>query len=142
MKNRLTLALTLTALVISSASFADTAIPSEGLNQYCQDAEQTMDEVYENGALTKCYFNGTSLLDAYTQYRTALIDGQQFLSEKPAINKNVDLPCPSEGCVAIRYRWDGDKNLNVEQEFAGGETHLQFVQDNKGTALEITQHPD
>lgn len=128
---------------VSFFSLANTTIPNDGLNEYCQDEEQTMDEIYENGALTKCYFTGSTLLQAYKQYRSGLLeDGPLFLVEKLVIQKNSEMPCPVEGCIAIRYRWDGDKKLNIVQEFEGGETHLQFVQESKGTALDITQHID
>ncbi|HEM8291212.1 MULTISPECIES: hypothetical protein [Providencia] len=127
----------------SASSQANTTIPNDGLNKYCQDEEQTMDEIYENGALTKCYFAGSSLSEAYKHYRSGLIeDGQLFLAEKLVIKKNMAMPCPVEGCIAINYRWDGDKKLNIVQEFEGGETHLQFTQDNQGTTIAITQHMD
>ncbi|EPL9571198.1 hypothetical protein MMK73_004838 [Providencia rettgeri] len=127
----------------SAFSQADTTIPNDGLNKYCQDENQTMDEIYENGALTKCYFMGNTLSEAYKQYRSGLTeDGPLFLAEKLIIKKNMAMPCPVEGCIAINYRWDGDKKLNIVQEFEGGETQLQFTQENKGTALEITQQMD
>ncbi|HGN1704898.1 TPA: hypothetical protein ACKRTE_000716 [Providencia rettgeri] len=142
MKTRLTFVLAAIVVGLSLPSIAETAIPSNGLNKYCQDEVQTMDEVYENGALTKCYFKGMTLLEAYQQYRAALVDGQQFLIEKPVVNKNMDIPCSSEGCIEVRYHWDGKQKLKVEQEFEGGETHLEFIQDNEGTALDVRQYPD
>lgn len=141
MHKRITYAFAIIGLVLSGSGTA-TTIPEDGLNKYCQDVVRTMDEVYENGALTQCYFKDLSLLEAYIQYRTALIDGKQFLTENLEIKQNIEMPCPSDGCIAIRYHWNDDKNLKIEQEFAGGETHLQFVQDNKGTTLEIIQYPD
>ncbi|AXH61822.1 MULTISPECIES: hypothetical protein [Providencia] len=141
MNKRITRVLATIGLVLSGSCIAIT-IPDHGLSKYCQDVVRTMDEVYENGALTQCYFKDLSLLEAYTQYRALLIDGKQFLIENLENNRNIEMPCPSEGCIAIRYHWNGDQNLKIEQEFAGGETHLQFVQDNKGTALKIIQYPD
>lgn len=143
MNKRLVFTLVTVLFGASAFSQAETAIPNDGLNKYCQDENQTMDEIYENGALTKCYFMGSTLSEAYKQYRSGLIeDAPLFLAEKLAIKKNMSMPCPVEGCIAINYRWDGDKKLNIIQEFEGGETHLQFTQENKGTALEITQHMD
>lgn len=143
MNKRLIFTFAATLFGVSALGMADTTIPSDGLNQYCQDEAQTMDEIYENGALTKCYFTGRSLPEAYKQYRDALPDdSQQFLVNKLVTKKNMEMPCSIEGCIAIRYRWDGDKKLLVVQEFEGGETQLQFVQDNKGTALDVTQHLD
>ncbi|GAB1439085.1 hypothetical protein MASR2M36_18470 [Providencia sp.] len=142
MNRRLTFVLAAIVVGLNSPSIAETTIPSNGLNKYCQDEVQTMDEVYENGALTKCYFKGATLLEAYQQYRSTLADGQQFLIEKLALNEDMDASCTSEGCIAVRYRWDGKQKLNIEQEFEGGETLIAFIQDNNGTAIEVRRYPD
>ncbi|MGV2934053.1 hypothetical protein ACIPUA_03190 [Providencia sp. AGC89] len=142
MSKRLTFILAAILVGVSTPMMAEISIPNNELNQYCQDTVQTMDEIYENGALTKCYFTGDSILEAYQHYRAGLVDGQQFLTKKLMIKTDMDMPCPSEGCVAIRYRWNGGQNLKIEQEFEGGETHLQFRQNSDGTSLEITKHLD
>ncbi|HHR6077990.1 TPA: hypothetical protein ACS7ZY_000309 [Providencia alcalifaciens] len=112
------------------------------IDKLCKNAEQSMEDVYENGALTQCHFPNSSLLSAYQEYRSLLGDDKKFLEAKLELNKNKEVICSDDNCQSIIYRWSGDKKLEIEQSFPGGETYLQFIQDNKETSLEIRYFPD
>lgn len=112
------------------------------IEKLCKNAEQSMEDVYENGALTQCHFPNSSLLSAYQEYRNLLGDDKKFLEAKLEPNKNKEVICSDDNCQSIIYRWSGDKKLEIEQSFPGGETYLQFIQDNKETSLEIRYFPD
>lgn len=112
------------------------------IDKLCKNAEQSMEDVYENGALTQCHFPNSSLLSAYQEYRNLIGDDKKFLEAKLEPNKNKEVTCSDDNCQLIIYRWSGDKKLEIEQSFPGGETYLQFIQDNKETLLEIRYFPD
>ncbi|MEQ5126462.1 hypothetical protein ABN225_06625 [Providencia alcalifaciens] len=112
------------------------------IDKLCKNAEQSMEDVYENGALTQCHFPNSSLLSAYQEYRNLLGDDKKFLEAKLEPNKNKEVICSDDNCQSIIYRWSGDKKLEIEQSFPGGEIYLQFIQDNKETSLEIRYFPD
>lgn len=61
MYKRITYVFAITGLVLSGSGTA-TTIPENGLNKYCQYVVRTMDEVYENGALSQSYFKDVSFL--------------------------------------------------------------------------------
>lgn len=57
------------ALLYSSALFAETKTENRVVHdKYCSSPEQTMDDVYENGAITDCVYAGLSIADAYKKY--------------------------------------------------------------------------
>ncbi|HBO25105.1 MAG TPA: hypothetical protein DD649_19790 [Providencia sp.] len=143
MRKKIQFGITILAFSFSFYSMAQNSQPSHELDKVCKSQKQEMADVYENGALTECYFKNASLLQAYEKYRSLLgQDDQSFLSSKLVLNKNLETKCSNDNCISVNYNWDGIEKLNIEQVFAGGETHLEFNQDKKGTRLEIRYFPD
>lgn len=140
MKNYL--AVSLFGLLISMSASCLAQSENSALDKRCKVVEQTTDEMYENGALIQCYFPNMVLLNAYQEYRDLLGDDRKYLAKKLISNKDVDVNCTDDNCSSIHYRWSGDKQLNIEQNFAGGETTLKFIQKNNDTHLDIRYFPD
>ena len=113
------------------------------LDKICKTEKQEAEDIYENGALTKCYFQNASLLQAYDEYRSLLKEEDKaFLNSKLVLNKNLESKCKNDDCISINYQWNGAEQLMIEQLFAGGETHLKFNQEKEGTRVEIRYFPD
>ena len=142
MKNILKLSVIGILMSVSVNSFAQEKPNNKLIDKLCKNAVQTMDDVYENGALTQCHFSDRSLLSAYQEYRDLLGEDKQFLEAKLERNKNKEVICSDDNCLSIIYRWSGENKLEIEQSFSGGETYLQFIQDKKDTLLEIRYFPD
>ncbi|WP_249215382.1 MULTISPECIES: hypothetical protein [unclassified Providencia] len=142
MKKLFKLGLLSVLMGVSISAVAQEKPNNKLIDKLCKNAEQSMEDVYENGALTQCHFPNSSLLSAYQEYRNLLGDDKKFLEAKLEPNKNKEVICSDDNCPSIIYRWSGDKKLEIEQSFPGGETYLQFIQNNKGTSLEIRYFPD
>lgn len=52
------------------------------------------------------------------------------------------MKCKDDNCISVNYHWRGAKQLDIEQQFPGGETVLKFVQEDHGTNIEIRYFPD
>ncbi|CAG9417930.1 hypothetical protein [Providencia alcalifaciens] len=142
MKKRFKLGLLSILMSVSIGAVAQEKPNNKLIDKLCKNAEQSMEEVYENGALTQCHFPNSSLLSAYQEYRNLLGDDKKFLEAKLEPNKNKEVICSDNNCQSVIYRWSGDQKLEIEQSFPGGETYLQFIQNNKDTSLEIRYFPD
>ena len=58
--------LMIVTLLYSSVLLAESKIDKVIVHdKYCSSPEQTMDEVYEHGAITNCIYTGLSITDAY-----------------------------------------------------------------------------
>ncbi len=139
------LSFSITALVLSCSlqAIAQNTLPTNESSQVCRNEQQDIADVYENGALTKCYFQHDPLLIAYEKYRNLQTqDDKAFLVEALVLNENKEVKCPNDSCISINYHWDGNDKLNIEQQFAGGETHLKLIQDKKGTSIEVRHFSD
>lgn len=118
MKNILKLSVIGILMSVSVNSFAQEKPNNKLIDKLCKNAVQTMDDVYENGALTQCHFSDRSLLSAYQEYRDLLGEDKQFLEAKLEPNKNKEVICSDDNCLSIIYRWSGENKLEIEQSFS------------------------
>lgn len=47
-----------------------------------------------------------------------------------------------DSIITIGYAWDKDKKLDISMFYAGGDTRVEFVQEDNGTTMTITYSPD
>ncbi|QEZ92125.1 MULTISPECIES: hypothetical protein [Proteus] len=128
------------ALLYSSALFAETKTENRVVHdKYCSSPEQTMDDVYENGAITDCVYTGLSIADAYKKYVNE--HDEDYLVKTIKVNNNIQKEYTKDG-VSVDYKWENPQKLMIEQQFAGGFTELLLEEDQKGTKITITGHPD
>ncbi|MEB6856470.1 hypothetical protein NA898_03085 [Proteus cibi] len=128
------------ALLYSSALFAETQTNNMIIhNKYCSSPEQTMDEVFENGALTYCVYAGLSIAEAYKKYVRE--HDEDYLLKTIKVNNNIQKEY-TQNDVFVDYKWESPKKLMIEQQFAGGFTELLLEEDQSGTKITITGHPD
>ncbi|WP_368887694.1 hypothetical protein [Proteus columbae] len=132
--------LMIVALLYSSALFAETTADKIIVhNKYCSSPKQTMDEVYENGAITHCVYAGLSIADAYKKYVNE--HDEDYLVKTIKVNNNIQKEYTKDG-VSVDYKWENPKKLMIEQRFSGGFTEFVLEEDKKGTKITITGHPD
>ncbi|WPD00837.1 hypothetical protein [Proteus terrae] len=132
------------ALLYSSALFAETKAENKTENmvvhdKYCSSPEQTMDEVFESGALTYCVYSGLSIADAYKKYVSE--HDEYYLVKTIKVNNNIQKEYTKDD-VSVDYKWESPKKLMIEQQFSGGFTEFLLEEDKKGTKITITGHPD
>ena len=132
------------ALLYSSALFAETKAENKTENmvvhdKYCSSPEQTMDEVFESGALTYCVYSGLSIADAYKKYVSE--HDEDYLVKTIKVNNNIQKEYTKDD-VSVDYKWESPKKLMIEQQFSGGFTEFLLEEDKKGTKITITGHPD
>lgn len=132
------------ALLYSSALFAETKAENKTENmvvhdKYCSSPEQTMDEVFESGALTYCVYSGLSIVDAYKKYVSE--HDEDYLVKTIKMNNNIQKEYTKDD-VSVDYKWESPKKLMIEQQFSGGFTEFLLEEDKKGTKITITGHPD
>ncbi|MBG6025925.1 hypothetical protein [Proteus columbae] len=128
------------ALLYSSALFAETKTENRVVHdKYCSSPEQTMDDVYENGAITDCVYAGLSIADAYKKYVNE--HDEDYLVKTIKVNNNIQKEYTKDG-VSVDYKWENPQKLMIEQQFAGGFTELLLEEGQKGTKITITGHPD
>ncbi|HEK0785914.1 TPA: hypothetical protein ACXN3T_000622 [Proteus mirabilis] len=132
------------ALLYSSALFAETKAENKTENmvvhdKYCSSPEQTMDEVFESGALTYCVYSGLSIADAYKKYVSE--HDEDYLVKTIKMNNNIQKEYTKDD-VSVDYKWESPKKLMIEQQFSGGFTEFLLEEDKKGTKITITGHPD
>ncbi|MCK9782724.1 MULTISPECIES: hypothetical protein [Enterobacterales] len=127
-------------LLYSSVLFAENKIENVVVHdKYCSSPEQTMDEVFENGALTYCAYAGLSIVDAYKKYVNE--HDEDYLVKTIKVNNNIQKEYLKDS-VSVDYKWENSKKLMIEQQFAGGFTELVLEEDTTGTKITITGHPD
>ncbi|WP_100158186.1 hypothetical protein [Proteus columbae] len=132
--------LMIVALLYSSALFAETKTDNMIVHdKYCSSPEQTMDEVFENGALTHCVYPGFSIADAYKKYVNE--HDEYYLVKTIKVNSNIQKEYAKDG-VSVDYKWENSNKLMIEQQFSGGFTEFVLEEDKKGTRITITGHPD
>lgn len=132
------------ALLYSSALFAETKAENKTENmvvhdKYCSSPEQTMDEVFESGALTYCVYSGLSIAEAYKKYVNE--HDEDYLVKTIKMNNNIQKEYTKDD-VSVDYKWESPKKLMIEQQFSGGFTEFLLEEDKKGTKITITGHPD
>ncbi|HEJ9484924.1 hypothetical protein [Proteus terrae] len=132
------------ALLYSSALFAETKAENKTESmvvhdKYCSSPEQTMDEVFESGALTYCVYSGLSIADAYKKYVSE--HDEDYLVKTIKVNNNIQKEYTKDD-VSVDYKWESPKKLMIEQQFSGGFTEFLLEEDKKGTKITITGHPD
>lgn len=132
--------LMIVALLYSSALFAENKTEKVIVHdKYCSSPEQTMDEVYESGAITHCIYAGLSITDAYKKYVNE--HDEDYLEKTIKVNNNAQKEYIKDD-VSVDYKWESPKKLMIEQQFAGGLTEFLLEEDQKGTKITITGHPD
>ncbi|MBG3131049.1 hypothetical protein I4674_14810 [Proteus mirabilis] len=128
------------ALLYSSALFAETKTESRIVHdKYCSSPEQTMDDIYENGAITDCVYAELSIADAYKKYVNE--HDEDYLVKTIKVNNNIQKEYTKDG-VSVDYKWENPQKLMIEQQSAGGFTEFVLEEDKKGTKITITGHPD
>lgn len=132
------------ALLYSSALFAETKAENKTENmvvhdKYCSSPEQTMDEVFESGALTYCVYSSLSIAEAYKKYVNE--HDEDYLVKTIKMNNNIQKEYTKDD-VSVDYKWESPKKLMIEQQFSGGFTEFLLEEDKKGTKITITGHPD
>ncbi|MBG5948301.1 hypothetical protein I5E72_00835 [Proteus terrae] len=132
--------LMIVALLYSSALFAENKTENMVVHdKYCSSPEQTMDEVFESGALTYCVYAGFSIADAYKKYVSE--HDEDYLVKTIKVNNNIQKEYTKDD-VVVDYKWESPKKLMIEQQFSGGFTEFLLEEDKKGTKITITGHPD
>lgn len=132
--------LMIVVLLYSSALFAETQTENMIVHdKYCSSPEQTMDEVFENGALTNCIYAGLSIADAYKKYVNE--HDEDYLVKTIKVNNNIQKEYTKDE-VSVDYKWENPKKLRIEQQFSGGFTEFVLEEDQKGTKIMIIGHPD
>ncbi|WP_193072072.1 hypothetical protein [Pseudomonas sp. FME51] len=127
-------------LLYSSALLAENKMDKVIVHdKYCSSPEQTMDEVYEYGAITDCIYTGLSITEAYEKY--VIEHDEAYLEKAVNVNNNIQKEYTEES-VTVDYKWENPKKLMIEQQFAGGFTEIMLEEDQKGTKITITGHPD
>lgn len=127
-------------LLYSSALFAENEIQKVAVdNKFCTSPVQTMDEIYENGALTYCVYDGLTIIEAYKKYVSE--HNEDFLEKTLNVNVNAKKEYTNDG-VLVEYKWENPHKLTIEQQFAGGITILILEENKKGTNMTITGYPD
>ena len=132
--------LMIVTLLYSSALLAESKMDKVIVHdQYCSSPEQTLDEVFENGSLTHCIYTGLSIADAYKKYVNE--HDEEYLEKIIKVNNNIQKEYTKDG-VFVDYKWENPKKLMIEQQFAGGFSEILLEEDQKGTKITITGHPD
>ncbi|QIG06285.1 hypothetical protein [Proteus sp. ZN5] len=132
--------LMIVALLYSSALFAENKTENIVVHdKYCSSPEQTMDEVFENGALTYCVYADLSIADAYKKYVSE--HDEDYLVKTIKVNNDIQKEYTKDG-VSVDYKWESAKKLMIEQQFSGGFTEFLLEEDKKGTKITITGYPD
>ncbi|MFG0736929.1 hypothetical protein [Proteus terrae] len=132
--------LMIVALLYSSALFAENKTENMVVHdKYCSSPEQTMDEVFESGALTYCVYAGFSISDAYKKYVSE--HDEDYLVKTIKVNNNIQKEYTKDD-VVVDYKWESPKKLMIEQQFSGGFTEFLLEEDKKGTKITITGYPD
>lgn len=132
--------LMIVTLLYSSVLLAESKIDKVIVHdKYCSSPEQTMDEVYEYGAITNCIYTGLSITDAYKKYVSEHDDA--YLEKVIRVNNNIQKEYTNDA-VSVDYNWENPKKLIIEQQFAGGFTEILLEEDQKGTKITIIGHPD
>ncbi|WP_369310163.1 hypothetical protein [Providencia rettgeri] len=107
-------------------------------DKYCTIPEQP--PVFEgDGYRTECFYDGFSLLKAYTQYR--LDYDTDYLEKSIELNKNHKKEYPKDG-ASVNYKWESPKKLIIDQQFQGGSTAIVIEKEQKGTKITSYSYPD
>lgn len=132
--------LMIVTLLYSSMLLAESKIDKVIVHdKYCSSPEQTMDEVYEHGAITNCIYTGLSITDAYKKYVSE--HDEAYLEKVIRVNNNIQKEYTNDA-VSVDYNWENPQKLIIEQQFAGGFTEILLEEDQKGTKITIIGHPD
>lgn len=127
-------------LLYSSALFAETTTDKIIVHdKFCSSPEQTMDEVYEHGAITHCVYVGLSITEAYNKYVNE--HDEDYLDKTINVSSNIQKEYTKDA-VSVDYKWESPKKLMIEQQFAGGFTEFVLEEDQQGTKITIVSHPD
>ncbi|MEQ4923482.1 hypothetical protein [Proteus hauseri] len=128
------------AVLYSSALFAEDKTDMIVVNdKYCTSPKQTMDEIYENGALTHCVYQGMDLLAAYKKYVSEHDEAYLEKTLKRNVNNQKEY---ADGSISVVYKWENPRRLVIEQQFSGGSTDFLLEEDKAGTKITITGYPD
>ncbi|EOU9611094.1 hypothetical protein ACOJD9_004405 [Cronobacter dublinensis] len=108
----------------------------------CMHKVQDLELVYENGYIDECHYKEMKIADAFTNFRKDHADDEgKYLKEHLEINNNETVKCSGE-CIQVEYKWAGEKNLSITQQFNGGEIIINFSENTSGTDVIIKALPD
>lgn len=106
----------------------------------CELGPRDMEYVYENGAMTRCFYPNMSMKDAYEAHRKALSDSKNLL---PTLTPGKNLTIEKLGDTErVEYQWQGDNVLHITQSFPGGTTEFLLESAPAGTTVTETEFPD
>lgn len=106
----------------------------------CESGPRDMEYVYEHGAMTRCFYPGMSMKQAYEAHRKERSDSESLL---PTLTPGKDLAVEKLGDTErVEYQWQGDNVLHITQLFPGGTTEFILESATTGTTVTETAFPD
>ncbi|ENA9698529.1 hypothetical protein ABG299_004108 [Salmonella enterica subsp. enterica] len=107
----------------------------------CKDDSREMAYVYEQGAITQCFYRGYDLLRTYYSYIKNDDDNYSDFLDGIVPGKNITVENRGN-TINVEYTWQGTHTLHIVQNYEGGTTEITFKSREDGTDVITKNFPD